>query len=300
MCIRDRVGVADDVVDRAAAVDSAGVVLAVHVQRRPGDQDLRAGAPGDLTEPGALFGVDGAQQPRVDTDDPHRPGVHGPVGARLDGLLGRCGPQRPGLVETFTVVRARAVPQQGPQPGPGEGAGRGFRFEGRGVVAEDAHEGAEVLVPVVVAGYRVDRGAVVLVRAEELRAVVVRAAHRVDHVTGHDREAGVLTRLQKAGHDGVLGVVALARVADDHEGEAVRVVTADHLVGGLARGRPLRHPPAAGAARGVAEPGRHDAVAGGPQRPRVQPGALLDPLRQELPVRAAFGGAPAGAFGGIT
>ena len=53
-------------------------------------------------------------------------------------------------------------------------------------VAQVLHEGAEVLVPVVVAGYRVDRRRVVLVGAEELRAVVVRAAHRVDDVAGDE------------------------------------------------------------------------------------------------------------------
>ena len=239
------------------------------------------------------------EQAGVDADDPHRSGVDRPVRARLDGLLGGRGAQLAGLGQVLPVVRTRPVPQQRPQPGPAEGTRPGLRRQGRGVVAEDAHEAAEVLVPVVVAGYRVDRRLVVLVRPEELGVVVVGAADRVDHVAGEHGEAGVLTGLQKAGHDGVLGVVALAGVADDQEGEPVRVVAPDHLVGRCAGGGPLCHPAAAGPAGGVPEPGGQHAVAGLPQRLRVQPGDLLDLLRHQLLVRAAFGAAPAGAFGGI-
>jgi len=81
-------GIAHEVVDGAAALDGAGVVLGIHVQGRSGDEDLGDVSLGHLTQPTALLGVDGAEEPGVDPYDPHGSGIDGPVRARLDGLLG--------------------------------------------------------------------------------------------------------------------------------------------------------------------------------------------------------------------
>ncbi len=293
-------GVADDVVDGAAALDGARVVLAVHVQGRPRDEYLRARVQRDLPQPRALRGVDPAQQPGVDADDPYRTGVDRPVRSGLHGPLLRPGPQCARLVEPGAVPGTRTVPQQGAQPGPGEGTRRGGgrrRWDG---VAEDAHESGQVLVPVVVPRYRVDRGPVVPVGAEELGAVVVGAAHRVDHIAGEHGERGAVTLLQQARHHRVLGLSALAGVAEDQEREPVRIVAPDHLVGGRPGRLPAGDPAGPDLRRGVTQPRGQDAVAGRPQRSRVEPGDLLDLVRHQPPVRTALRGAPAGTLGGIT
>jgi hypothetical protein len=83
----------------------------------------------------------------------------------------------------------------------------------------------------VVAGDRVDRRVVVLVRPEELVAVLVARPRRIEHVAGDHREGGALAGLQHARHDGVLGGVSLAGVAQQQEVEALPDVRPDPELG---------------------------------------------------------------------
>lgn len=109
-------GIAHDVVDRAAVLDVAGMVLGIHVQGGAGDEDLGNVSLGHLTQPPALLGVDRPQESGVDPYDAHRSGVDGPVRPRLEGLLGGSGAHLPCPGEALFVGRARRVPQQRPQP----------------------------------------------------------------------------------------------------------------------------------------------------------------------------------------
>lgn len=181
------VRVADEVVDGAAAFDGARVVFAVHVQGRAGDEDLgersldtsRSHAPCSAS----MVPSSPVSMPMIRTG-PASMAQYGPgwtacwAGEERNLRASvRCCPSA-GCGRCHSSDRSQAR----------ERARRGLRGEWRGVVAEDAHEAAEVFVPVVVAGYRVYGCLVVLVRAEELRAVVVRPADWVDHVAGDDGE----------------------------------------------------------------------------------------------------------------
>ena len=140
--------------------------------------------------------------------------------------------------------------------------------------AQVRHEPVQAVVPVVVAGDGEDRAVEVAVGAEELRAVVAQLARRVDHVAADDREVDAVGLGEQRRHDGVLAVVALARVAEQQERDRRRRRRADDEVRVVARARPARsraiaHPGDAGAVDRVVEVLGEHVVARRPQRLRA-------------------------------
>jgi hypothetical protein len=106
----------------------------------------------------------------------------------------------------------------------------------------------------VVPGQRVDRHVERAVWDVEAVDVVVDVARRVDHVAHHDHEAGVAL-VRQHGHDGVLGEVLLAWIAEQQEALGAR--HRDHQIvvpAVVAVGVPLLSDP--GVAQLVDEPRR--------------------------------------------